>query len=348
MSAAGGNRWAAGSVTLVLARTRWLLDRAERCQRSAEAALTSSASLLRTSAARTASERSVCKTTACGHPVNMGADTGDEQREIDAEIAASAAAMAASPAGDAPGDAGRHATERRTRELDRRERHSMQREADADRRSTALDERDHDADQREHVADERDRVAGQREIDAEVVPAGSGDSRGRSSSGELGDPGELGMRLSSVARSLQDLTDVDTTLPAIVASAVDTVPGARYAGLSMVVTGRVMSKVVTAELVTRLDQAQHHIGDGPSITSLRQSRTILVRDMTGETRWPRFAALAAREGARSMLALQLFVRRDDLGVLTLYSPDANAFDEESEHVGLDFDTSTMIVFQAPT
>ena len=37
-----------------------------------------------------------------------------------------------------------------------------------------------------------------------------------------------------------------------------------------------------------------------------------------------------------MLSFQLYVERDNLGALNLYSADACAFDDESEHVGLLF------------
>ena len=144
------------------------------------------------------------------------------------------------------------------------------------------------------------------------------------------------MRLGELARSLQGLDDVDATVRAIVAAAVDTVPGATCAGLSVSTRGQVSTIVVTDEVVSRVDQAQRDTGEGPAITSLRQRRTNRVDDMATETQWPRFAVRATQAGVGSMVALRLFDQRDDLGVLTLYSNDTHAFDDDAEQIGLLF------------
>lgn len=53
-------------------------------------------------------------------------------------------------------------------------------------------------------------------------------------------------------------------------------------------------------------------------------------------RWPEFAARAHALGARSMLAIQLYVTDEDLGALNLHSTRLDAFTDESEQVGLLF------------
>ena len=45
-----------------------------------------------------------------------------------------------------------------------------------------------------------------------------------------------------------------------------------------------------------------------------------------------------------MLAFQLFVEGDNLGALNLYSHKPNAFDDESEHVGLLFASHAAVAF----
>ena len=47
-----------------------------------------------------------------------------------------------------------------------------------------------------------------------------------------------------------------------------------------------------------------------------------------------------------MLCFQLYVEGDDLGALNLYSRVADAFDDESEHVGLLFAAHAAIAFEA--
>lgn len=56
--------------------------------------------------------------------------------------------------------------------------------------------------------------------------------------------------------------------------------------------------------------------------------------MRTEQRWPEFAKRAVDLGVGSMLSIQLYVTGDNLGALNLYSEAAEAFDDESEHVGL--------------
>ena len=68
---------------------------------------------------------------------------------------------------------------------------------------------------------------------------------------------DLASILSDLARSLQHEDSLQNTLGGIVAAAVDTVPGAGYAGLA-VVHGRreLRTGAGTDDLVHRVDQAQ--------------------------------------------------------------------------------------------
>lgn len=148
---------------------------------------------------------------------------------------------------------------------------------------------------------------------------------------------DLVVRLSHLARSLQDEDDIDATLRAIARAAVSTIPGAGYAGISVVLNRReIDTRAATAELAFDVDRAQYETGQGPCLDAIHEQRTVWVPDMTAETRWPRFTPRAARLGVLSMLAFQLYVRRDNLGALNLYARHTGAFTAESERVGLLF------------
>ena len=73
---------------------------------------------------------------------------------------------------------------------------------------------------------------------------------------------------------------------------------------------------------------------------------VLVNDLAAETRWPQFTELARSAGAGSLLAFQLYVDGDNLGALNLYATSAEAFDEESEHVGLLFAAHAALAYDA--
>jgi GAF domain-containing protein len=147
----------------------------------------------------------------------------------------------------------------------------------------------------------------------------------------------LAEELSALARTLQDETDVDATLRAIVTAAVGTVPGADYASISAVRARReVRTLAATGDLARAVDQAQYDTGEGPCLESLYEQRTVRLPDLTAETRWPKFAARAADIGLGGMLAIQLYVIGEDLGALNLHSTGPHAFTDDSEQVGLLF------------
>ncbi len=96
---------------------------------------------------------------------------------------------------------------------------------------------------------------------------------------------------------------------------------------------RVVHKAESGGLPASADAVMSEVGEGPCLDALLQHRIIRVDDMRGEPRWPLFAPRAAALGALSMLAFPLFVKDDSLCALNLYAGEADAFTDESEHVG---------------
>ncbi|MFE7747103.1 GAF and ANTAR domain-containing protein [Nocardia sp. NPDC057455] len=147
-------------------------------------------------------------------------------------------------------------------------------------------------------------------------------------------PGDLAARLGDLARYLQERDDVADTLRGIVDAAVQTVPGATYAGILISDKRETMhTPVATADLIHRVDRAQVDLRQGPCLDALYNERIVALPDTTDEPRWPRFAARAAELGIGSILSFQLYVTGNDLGALNLYAPAPAAFNAESEHVG---------------
>lgn len=148
---------------------------------------------------------------------------------------------------------------------------------------------------------------------------------------------DLAADLSALALGLEDEEGLDATLDAIVAAAVDAVPGAEHASISMVRGRRtVTSRAATSELARANDAAQYEAAQGPCLESLYERRTVRLPAMETEVRWPEFSHRSRGLGVRSMLSVQLFVRGDDLGALNLLSTSAGAFDAGSEHIALLF------------
>lgn len=144
---------------------------------------------------------------------------------------------------------------------------------------------------------------------------------------------ELSAQLSDLARSIHD-EESDVILATVVRAAVELIPGAEHASLSVVRGKRsIVSHSPTGSLPEKLDRAQTDLGEGPCLEAIYEESTVRVPDMTVEDRWPQFAAQAVDSGIGSMLAFQLYVEDDNLGALNLYSGEVGAFTGQSEFVG---------------
>ncbi len=135
------------------------------------------------------------------------------------------------------------------------------------------------------------------------------------------------------------------TLEGIVEAAVDLIPGVDEGSISLVLGRRkVFSEAASGRLPRAVDALQEETGQGPCLDAAYENETVRVPDMAQEQRWPLFAERAAAAGAKGMLSFQLFVSGQDLGALNLYSYQADAFDDVSEHVGLLFVSHASIAY----
>ena len=157
---------------------------------------------------------------------------------------------------------------------------------------------------------------------------------------------ELAEQFSALARSLQARhADPDQILDEVVSAAIALIPGVEEGSISVVMSRRtVTSQHASGELPQRVDALQEEVGEGPCLDAAFQEQTVRVPDMAQEKRWPNFSQRAAEAGAGSMLSFQLYVEGDNLGALNLYSYQPNAFDDESEHVGLLLASHAAVAF----
>jgi len=145
---------------------------------------------------------------------------------------------------------------------------------------------------------------------------------------------DLATLLSVAAQSWEEEGTLEDTLNAIAQSAVDMVPGADYAGVSLVRPPHTISTpAATEDLVRATDAIQESLAEGPCVSAVWQERMVRVDDLANDLRWPRFGPQAVELGVASMLAFRLFSGRDTWGALNLYSRRTQAFDETSEFVG---------------
>lgn len=114
--------------------------------------------------------------------------------------------------------------------------------------------------------------------------------------------------LANVARELNaHHSSVEHTLSAISSAALRIVPGAEAASTTTLLgRGRTRFDAPTDPLAAAVDDIQRDVDDGPSLRSIRDNETVLVRDVRSDSRFPSFTATALRYTAiRSILSLNL-------------------------------------------
>jgi PAS domain-containing protein len=149
--------------------------------------------------------------------------------------------------------------------------------------------------------------------------------------------------LADAATEIAGQSTPALALEHVVGRAQRAIPGCEEAGIMLVrAHGRIETPAATGELAMACDQLQYDLGEGPCLGAIDDSRPVLVADLAGERRWPRFVVRARELGVASMLALPLAAPRGVLGALNLYATVPRAFDEADELVGQAFATHAGI------
>jgi hypothetical protein len=151
---------------------------------------------------------------------------------------------------------------------------------------------------------------------------------------------ELVVSLRRAARELiakRSIRDLDETLTQIVAAATETVPGADAGGISVTEDGQVTSRNPTTPRVTKLDQLQSELREGPCITAIEEPAedgVIVAQDLAEDDarRWPRFAPQAVDAGYRAVLSTQLSATPTMRAALNLYARQPAVFDTASRQI----------------
>jgi GAF domain-containing protein len=138
-----------------------------------------------------------------------------------------------------------------------------------------------------------------------------------------------------LAVELHDAPGVEETVEAVVQFALQAL-NCTYAGIALSVRGsRAEIAAVTDPVVADVLNLQFDSDNGPLVTALRDRATVLIRDTTTDSRWPEWTAKVAELGVRSVLDVPLATggdARSNVGVLSLYSPEPDAFDQDDEAI----------------
>ncbi len=133
--------------------------------------------------------------------------------------------------------------------------------------------------------------------------------------------------LNEAADAMNVGGDVAATLEAIVTQAKLTLPGIDHVGISTVDRrGRVRTVAFTDDLVIRLDELQYAAGEGPCVTAMTESETVVVENARHEQRWPGFIPGAVALGMRAQMGVRLYREPAGVGALNMYSFEADELD----------------------
>ncbi|MEU6132861.1 GAF and ANTAR domain-containing protein [Saccharopolyspora sp. NPDC047091] len=162
---------------------------------------------------------------------------------------------------------------------------------------------------------------------------------------------ELAVALATMSRDLLAQDGVQPTLDRICRHAVALVDGCEHAGIMTLHGGgerrRVETLAVTDDLVGNSDRFQVELGEGPCLDAAQhREQAYRIADMTGTTRWPRYAAKARELGIGSMMGFLLFTDEDELGALNLYSSRPGAFTDHSELIGWIMASHAAVAFSS--
>lgn len=126
---------------------------------------------------------------------------------------------------------------------------------------------------------------------------------------------------------------VDTAIGLVTSLATDTLPHTIGSGITLVeADGSPSTTGASNQVVGSADALQYELGEGPCLQAWRERVLVRIDDLAGDGRWSRWAAAVEPLGLRSSLSAPLVAGNVALGALKVYSVQAAAYDERSEHL----------------
>lgn len=156
---------------------------------------------------------------------------------------------------------------------------------------------------------------------------------------------DLRVSLSQLSQLASGRLDLEVMLESVARLAVQAIPGADGAGLTLIEADRSNTIVASAEFVSEIDDIQYSLGQGPCITAAATGQTVSSGSLGGDARWTHFGARVARLGVHSVLSLPLIAPDGVVGAMNIYAHPKNAFDERAARVGEWFSIPAAIAVQ---
>jgi len=164
---------------------------------------------------------------------------------------------------------------------------------------------------------------------------------------------ELYAALAAEVAEIQgvEVTDdvIATVLGTLTAGAVDTIPGAVFACITLVEDGEVVSIAATDEIAARLDELQAKHDLGPCLQSAWDQELVHIADYTTDQRWPQFVSdTLMQTPVRASMSFQMHRDAASMSAFTIHSTEPDAFSDDTVALGTTFATQGAVTLHAET
>jgi len=158
------------------------------------------------------------------------------------------------------------------------------------------------------------------------------------------------LRIAEIVQELygRDDVDSDTVIAELAEHAAAEIPGAQYAGVTVTRNGRqIDTPAATHKWPILLDEIQQRHRQGPCLSAAWEEKTIHVRDLETDERFPLYARdVLAETPIRSVMSFQMWIAGETMGALNVYAETPNVFDEKTRAVGLVFAAHSSVAWNA--
>ena len=148
---------------------------------------------------------------------------------------------------------------------------------------------------------------------------------------------QICVQLAALVHDIQGRENiaVSTAFDELAASAADNIPGAQYAGVTMLGDRQAIQlPASTPGFPALLDDIQERHGQGPCLHAATHQEDVHVEDLRQDFRWPIFRAeAAASTPIRSMMCFGLPTGPHTFGALNLLAEEPNSFSTEIVTIG---------------
>jgi len=147
----------------------------------------------------------------------------------------------------------------------------------------------------------------------------------------------LSRSLAVAASTLDGPVDVNELLHLICLSAIDAVPGAEHAGITLADRhGNMDTPAATHPLVHKVEALQYELCQGPCVDAVQGHWQARSDNLRLDVRWPQYGPLAAKLGIVSQMGIELFDEPGLIAGLNLYSSTVGAFDDDTVEAAMLF------------